>query len=89
ANGKLRGERFDTHGPLQLVTHVSNRAGRQAAAVAVFHGVPGGNGSVTQLSDQADITVTPAPGQHFYYARLTQDDGNIIWSAPVWVNQLP
>ena len=89
ANGKLMGERFDNHGPLQLVTHFSNRAGRQAAAVAVFHGVPGGNGSVTQLSDQADITVTPAPGQHFYYARLTQDDGNIIWSAPVWVNQLP
>lgn len=89
ANGKLMGERFDNQGPLQLATHFSNSAGRQAAAVAVFHGVPGGNGSVTQLSDQANITVTPAPGPHFYYARLTQDDGNIVWSAPVWVNQLP
>nr|WP_314628929.1 CehA/McbA family metallohydrolase [uncultured Janthinobacterium sp.] len=89
ANGKLMGERFDNQGPLHLATHFSNSAGRQAAAVAIFHGVPGGNGSVTALSDQAEFTVTPAPGAHFYYARLTQDDGNLVWSAPVWVNQLP
>lgn len=89
ANGKLMGERFDNHGPLQLSTHFSNDTGRQAAAVAIFHGVPGGNGSVTQVSDQAELTLTPAPGPHFYYARLTQDDGNIVWSAPVWINQLP
>ena len=89
ANGKLMGERFDNHGPLQLATHFSNSAGRQAAAVAILHGVPGSNGSVTQVSDQAELTLTPAPGPHFYYVRLTQDDGNIVWSAPVWVNQLP
>ncbi|WP_425254096.1 CehA/McbA family metallohydrolase [Janthinobacterium sp. NFX145] len=89
ANGRLMGERFDNHGPLRLATHFSNSAGRQAADVAIFHGVPGGNGSVTPISDQAELTVTPAPGPHFYYARLTQDDGNIVWSAPVWVNQLP
>ncbi|MGX9773603.1 CehA/McbA family metallohydrolase [Janthinobacterium aestuarii] len=89
ANGKLMGERFDNHGPLRLATSFSNSAGRQAAAIAILHGVPGGNGSVTQVSDQAELTITPAPGPHFYYARLTQDDGNIVWSAPVWVNQLP
>ncbi|PHV35374.1 phosphotransferase [Janthinobacterium sp. BJB312] len=89
ANGKLMGERFDNRGPLHLATSFSNSAGRQAADVAIFHGVPGGNGSVTPISDQAELTVTPAPGPHFYYARLTQDDGNIVWSAPVWVNQLP
>ena len=89
ANGRLMGQRFDHHGPLQLATHFSNSDGRQAAAVAIFHGVPGSNGSVTQLSDQAELTLTPAPGPHFYYVRLTQDDGNIVWSAPVWVNQLP
>ena len=89
ANGRMMGERFDNQGPLQLTTHFSNSAGRQAAAVAIFHGVPGGNGSVTAISDQAEVTVTPAPGPHFYYARLVQDDGNIVWSAPLWVMQLP
>ncbi len=89
ANGKLMGERFENRGPLHLATSFSNSAGQQAAAIAIFHGVPGGNGSVTQVSDQAEVTVTPAPGPHFYYARLTQDDGNIVWSAPVWVMQGP
>ncbi|WP_426070398.1 CehA/McbA family metallohydrolase [Janthinobacterium sp. DSP2-3-3] len=89
ANGKLMGERFENSGPLHLVISFSNSAGRQAAAVAIFHGVPGSNGSVTQVSDQAEVTLTPAPGPHFFYARLTQDDGNVVWSAPVWVNQLP
>jgi hypothetical protein len=89
ANGKLMGERFENRSPLHLAISFSNSAGRQAAAVAIFHGVPGGNGSVTAVSDQAEVTVTPAPGPHFYYARLTQDDGNIVWSAPVWVMQGP
>ena len=55
----------------------------------MFQGVPGSNGSVTALSDQASLSLTPTPGPHFYYARVTQDDGNLLWSAPVWVHQLP
>jgi hypothetical protein len=34
------------------------------------------------------VTVRPSAGQHFYYAKLTQDDGKVLWSAPVWVKQL-
>jgi hypothetical protein len=66
----------------------ANGAGRRAAAVAVMEGVPGRNGTVTQLAAEASATVTPAPGRHFYYAKLTQDDGKVLWSAPVWVEQL-
>jgi hypothetical protein len=50
--------------------------------------VPGRNGDVSQLASDAVVTVTPAPGSHFYYAKLTQEDGRVLWSAPVWVNQL-
>ncbi|MGK5027639.1 CehA/McbA family metallohydrolase [Janthinobacterium sp. RB2R34] len=89
ANGRMMGERFDNRGPLQLDVSFSNTRGRQAAAIALFQGVPGANGNVTLLSDQASLGLTPAPGPHFYYARVTQDDGNLLWSAPVWVNQLP
>ena len=89
ANGRMMGERFDNRGPLQLDISFSHTRGRQAAAITVFQGVPGGNGSVTELSDQASLSLTPSPGPHFYYARVTQDDGNLLWSAPVWVNQLP
>ncbi|MBW8894458.1 MAG: hypothetical protein JF617_21035, partial [Burkholderiales bacterium] len=35
----------------------------------------------------ATASTTPAVGEHFYYAKLTQDDGKMLWSAPVWVTQ--
>jgi hypothetical protein len=88
ANGHLMGERFDNRGALQLSVQFANGAGRRAAAVAIMEGVPGRNGTVTQLAAEASATVTPAPGRHFYYAKLTQDDGKVLWSAPVWVEQL-
>jgi len=88
ANRHLMGERFDNRGALQLSVQFANGAGRRAAAVAIMEGVPGRNGTVTQLAAEASATVTPAPGLHFYYAKLTQDDGKVLWSAPVWVKQL-
>jgi hypothetical protein len=27
----------------------------------------------------------PEPGKHYYFAKVTQADGNLTWSAPVWV----
>lgn len=28
-----------------------------------------------------------APGQHYYYVRVEQQDGNVAWSSPVWVKR--
>ena len=28
---------------------------------------------------------TPEPGKHYYFVKVTQADGNRLWSAPVWV----
>jgi hypothetical protein len=69
------------------VTHFASTAGKTVATVAIMEGVPGRNGTVTQLSDAAISTFTPAPGEHFYYAKVTQSDGKVLWSAPVWVTQ--
>jgi hypothetical protein len=88
ANGRLMGERFDNRGPLQLSVQFANGLGRRAATVAIMEGVPGRNGMVTQVGSEATVTLTPSPGPHFYYAKLTQDDGKVLWSAPVWVTQL-
>jgi len=87
ANGHVMGEQFTNRGPLTLTANFASAAGRQVAAVAIMEGVPGRNGEVTRLSQPAETTFTPAPGAHFYYAKVTQDDGNVLWSAPVWVMQ--
>jgi hypothetical protein len=87
ANGQMMGARLTNRGPLSLATHFASTAGKQVAAVAIMEGVPGRRGTVTQLSATASTQFTPAVGPHFYYAKLTQLDGNILWSAPIWVMQ--
>ncbi len=87
ANGKLMGERIVNQGKLALQLHYISSNGRRPAAVAIFHGVPGRYGKVAKLASTAKRTITPLPGEHFYYARVTQDDGKMVWSAPIWVTQ--
>jgi hypothetical protein len=87
ANGRMMGERFMNTGPLNLSAHFASTAGKQVASVAIMEGVPGRNGTVTQMASEATVSFTPSIGAHFYYAKVTQADGNILWSAPVWVEQ--
>jgi hypothetical protein len=87
ANGRMMGERFMNSGPLNLSAHFASTAGKQVASVAIMEGVPGRNGTVTQMASEANVSFTPSVGTHFYYAKVTQTDGNILWSAPVWVEQ--
>lgn len=87
ANGKIMGERFDNSGALAMNVGFYNPNGRTVVATEIWEGVPGRNGTVTLLSNSPTATITPANGKHFYYAKVTQDDGKVLWSAPIWVNQ--
>jgi hypothetical protein len=87
-NGRLMGERIQNSGALSLVANFTNSQGRTASTVTIYEGVPGRNGTVTALTSSATANITPALGQHFYYAKVTQDDGKILWSAPIWVEQV-
>ncbi|TFW16932.1 carbohydrate-binding protein CenC [Massilia arenosa] len=87
ANGHVMGERFANSGSLSLAANFASTSGKTASTVEIYEGVPGRNGTVTLLASTATATVTPANGEHFYYAKITQNDGNILWSAPVWVSQ--
>lgn len=32
-----------------------------------------------------ELDLSPQPGKHYYFVKVTQADGNKMWSAPVWV----
>jgi hypothetical protein len=32
-----------------------------------------------------NTSVTPEPGKHYYFLKVTQAGGNLLWSAPVWL----
>ena len=87
ANGRMMGARFDNRGRLTLRVRYTGKRGQRPAAINVFAGVPGRNGEVSLLSRKAGTVFTPTAGAHFYYARVTQDDGKMLWSAPIWINQ--
>ncbi|WP_223629544.1 Ig-like domain-containing protein [Thermomonas beijingensis] len=87
-NGHVMGESFANSGPLTLVANYASTSGQTAQRVQFFEGVPGRNGTVTQLTEgSGTYSVTPANGKHFYYAVVTQADGLRLWSAPIWVDQ--
>ncbi|WP_338846877.1 Ig-like domain-containing protein [Massilia sp. W12] len=87
ANGRMMGERFTNRGPLNFTVSHANSNGKQVASVQIIEGVPGVAGSTALLGEGAQQSITPKAGAHFYYAKLTQDDGKIMWSAPIWVTQ--
>ncbi|HJW34099.1 MAG TPA: Ig-like domain-containing protein [Holophagaceae bacterium] len=86
ANGRLMGAIFDSSGSLTLNAYYASSGGHTAARVEFYEGAKGV--AVTSLSDgPATLTLTPTTGDHFYYAKITQEDGGTLWSAPVWINQ--
>jgi hypothetical protein len=84
----MMGERITNYGSLALTANYANSNGKSASTVTFYEGVPGRNGTVTVLGAGASQAVTPTLGDHFYYAKVTQNDGNILWSAPIWVTQV-
>ena len=87
ANGAIMGSRINNQGALNLNIGFANTAGKTVSLVEVWEGVPGRNGTMTLLTNSATYSHTPADGLHVYYAKVTQNDGKILWSAPIWVNQ--
>ena len=84
----IMGARIRNAGTLSLTALYASTSGRVVSQVQLFEGVPGRNGTVTLAASAAQVTLSPSPGEHFYYAKVTQDDGKMLWSAPIWVEQL-
>jgi subtilisin-like proprotein convertase family protein len=88
ANGHVMGETFTNSGVLTLSANYASASGQTIQRVQFFEGVPGRNGTVTQLAEGNGTHVfTPSAGSHFYYALVTQANGLRLWSAPIWVDQ--
>ena len=47
---------------------------------SIYYSDPGGAEIDLRYADLA-----PEPGPNYYYARLTQEDGQMAWSSPIWV----
>ena len=88
AGEHIMGERFTNTGAVTLNVFYATSGTSSVSRVEIFEGIPQRNGTVTQLVQAATITLTPSLGEHFYYAKITQSDGKLLWSAPIWITQI-
>lgn len=85
ANGKFQGSEFEAKDKVELklkavgtsrikqIQFIRNNAPLRTET-------PG-----KEQVDLAFVDTLPQPGLNWYYARITQEDGEIAWSSPVWV----
>jgi hypothetical protein len=87
ANGQMMGSSLNNSGSLTLVANYASVNGQSAQRIQFYKGSIGGS-SVTQLAEgNGTYTFTPPNGSNFYYALVTQSNGDRLYSAPVWVEQ--
>ena len=81
-----------TSGAITLHTSVFDAAGHTVSSIKIKEPVPGAtDGSFILVASSTaspfDFTFTPSSGNHAYYAYVTMDSGDEMWSAPIWINQ--
>ena len=89
ANGHLMGERFHNRGPLALQVEYASSSGHHLDNLTILHAIPGADAEFSTIAHAATSELQPSTGEHVYYARLVQDDGKLLWSAPLWITQEP
>lgn len=81
-----------TSGTITLHSSAFDSAGHTVSSIKIKEPVPGStNGAFTLVASSStspfDFTFTPAGGNHVYYAYVTLNSGDEMWSAPIWINQ--
>jgi len=70
----------------------SDGNGETITQIRIFYGVPGSNAAPTVLTTVAGsslvYTHTFASGTYYYYAEITQADGQKAWTSPIWYTKI-
>lgn len=72
-----------------LQVNASDPDGDAITSIKIYYGVPG-SGSMpallTSVSNNSVLNFTHsfASGTYYYYAEITEADGNLSWTAPIW-----
>jgi trimeric autotransporter adhesin len=90
-NGNYMGSDITTGANASIYVSVADDdAGDNVSSVQLYYGVPGSGSNATVLTSSTTATLnyihtTTLGSKYYYYAKITQADGNIIWTSPVWV----
>ena len=75
-----------------LNVSTSDGNGETITQIRIYYGVPGSNAAPTILTTVAAssliYTHVFASGTYYYYAEITQADGNKAWTSPIWYTKI-
>ena len=72
---------------------VTDPDGENVSQIAVYYGVPGSGNlptTLTTANNTNTLTYTHSisvGSTYYYYLRIQQNDGHLIWTAPIWVTK--
>jgi len=85
-DGEIMGSSTVGTGPVEIRADIIGKRDRLTAVLIRD------NEEIAELATSDGVldlrhTDRPGPGEHFYYVRVTQEDGERAWSSPVWVTR--
>ena len=95
-NGIVMGRDFTTglNSSISVIVNDFDGAADPVNKIEIFYGNPGNSINATLLTSNTGSSTLSYPHlttintSYYYFAKITQVDGDIIWTAPIWVNRI-
>ena len=95
-NGNVMGNSITTFSSTNITVSVADLdISDTTQSIRIYYGIPGSNllpSVLTSNSYQDTLTfslIAPNNSTYYYYAKIIQKDGDVIWTSPIWVNSAP
>lgn len=79
-----------TGSPTLKVSVIDPDVSENVSSIAVYYGVPGSGvnaallSTVTNTANLSYVHTIVNNNTYYYYLKITQTDGNIVWTSPIW-----
>jgi PKD repeat protein len=89
-NNQVMGSTVTQPGSPTIAVTVQDDDNENVTSIAVYYGIPGSGTAptvLTTVNNTTTLNYTHAIGNtasYYYYLKITQQDGDIIWTSPIW-----
>jgi hypothetical protein len=89
-NNQVMGSILQGNTNPQITASLTDLNGENISSIRLLYGIPGGTTNATTLqifsnTNTMNFThIMPINTSYYYYLEITQQDGDKIWSAPIW-----
>lgn len=90
-NSYYMGSQITTYQNSSISVSLTDPDAESTSKIEIYYGVPGSGTTATLLTSNTNNNTlsythpTTINDQYYYYAKITQADGDIIWTSPVWI----